>query len=114
MSCRFLGLCDAYVAMRLGFPEPRSKEFCTMVQYNKLNPTWHETFVFLIDKATAAHFARFGGPAYLYVVVRAAREGSGFRVQGSGFAACRATPKLRYRLLHVVSLPCIACRPARK
>lgn len=42
---RFLGLCDAYVAMRLGFPEPSTKEFQTLVQYNKLDPTWNETFV---------------------------------------------------------------------
>jgi len=45
----FMGLCDAYCTLNVGFPEPEKKTYKTMVQYNKFNPLWRETFIFPIN-----------------------------------------------------------------
>jgi hypothetical protein len=63
-----IGLCDAYCTLQLGYPEIEDKKLWkSMVQYNKLNPTWKETFVFPLD--VSANFLESGHPIILYLKV---------------------------------------------
>jgi len=63
-----IGLCDAYCTLQLGYPEVEdNKVWKSMVQYNKLNPTWKETFVFPLE--VSANFLQSGHPIILYLKV---------------------------------------------
>ena len=63
----FMGICDAYCTIQIGTPEPDKKTFQTMVQYNKMNPAWRETFIFPINFSLRK--LKMGVPVIVYLKV---------------------------------------------